>query len=77
MLIRHKRDWNKYKKTFENKLFQDAIIVHTPDLPFEFPCLVSSTLKLNGYDGIVLHRFFYKKDARELIKVIHKKVLDK
>lgn len=69
MLIRRKQDWDKYKKTFEKKFLDGAAIVHFPDSPEEWPCHVSSSTKLNGYNGVVNHYFFYQGDARLLLEI--------
>ena len=70
-LIKNQKDWNKYKKIQENRVFP-CKLHHNLQQPDQFPCLVSSYIKFERFgdaDYSVNYSFVYKSDARKLLKI--------
>ena len=69
-LIKNQKDWNKYKKTQENRVFP-CKLCHSSG-PKSFPFLVSCYIKFEEYgefDYSINYSFVYKSDARKLLKI--------
>ena len=69
-LIKNIKDWNKYKKTQENRVFPCKL--HHSQQPSQFPCLVSSYIKFEEFgvsDYSINYSFVYESDARKLLKI--------